>query len=203
MTARIDQLIAGLSDRDANERNKALGELSRSGRAAVPALTRALGAPDVEVRAQAMMALAFIADPASADTFAGLVGDPDERIRASAANGLAQLGDPRALDALIATIDDYPALSQYPSTLSTAGLIGLGAAALPRIGPLLSSPQPMTRVRANYVLQNIVAAMPGEDWPARWRALGSYDPTSTDDAAREAAAAAWRSWIAALPGAGP
>lgn len=148
------------------------------------------------------IALAFIADPSSVETFAAHVADADGRIRGNAANGLAQLRDPRALDALINTLNDYPALNQYPSTLSTAGLIELGRAALPRLGPLLSSPDVMTRVRASYVLQNIVTAMPGEDWPARWRALGSYVATSTDDDARERAAEMWRAWIAALPGAG-
>ncbi|MEO7736052.1 MAG: hypothetical protein ABIY55_34160 [Kofleriaceae bacterium] len=74
--------------------------------------------------------------------------------------------------------------------------------ALPRLGPLLSSPDVMTRVRASYVLQNIVTAMPGEDWPARWRDLGSYVATSTDDNARERDAEMWRAWIAARSGAG-
>jgi len=198
----IDELVAGLADPDGNQRTKALGELSLHGRAAVPALTAALGHADVEVRAQAMIALAFIADPSSVETFAAHVADADGRIRGNAANGLAQLRDPRALDALIHTLNDYPAFNQYPSTLSTAGLIELGPAALPRLGPLLSSSDVMTRVRASYVVQRIVTAMPGEDWPARWRALGSYDATSTDDVTRERAAEMWRAWIAALPGAG-
>ena len=195
----IDQLIDGLAHPDGNARNQALGELSLLGRAAVPALTAALGHPDVEVRAQAMIALAFIADPSSVETFAAHVGDADHRIRGNAANGLAQLRDPRALDALIATLHDYPALSQYPSTLSTAGLIELGRAALPRLGPLLSSPDEMTRIRAWYVVQQIVSAMPGEDWAARWRAFGSYTPSGPDDVAREHAAEQWRAWIGALP----
>ena len=92
----IDELIAGLADPDGNQRSKALGELSLLGRAAVPALTAALGHPDVEVRAQAMIALAFIADPSSVETFAAHVADADGRIRGNAANGLAQLRDPRA-----------------------------------------------------------------------------------------------------------
>jgi HEAT repeat protein len=194
----IDQLIDGLSHPDGNQRNKALGELSSLGRAAVPALTAALGHADGKVRALAMTALAFIADPSSADDFAAHVGDADAVIRGHAAHGLARLRDPRALDALIATLNDAASFSAYPMTLSTAGLIALGRGALPRLGPLLSSPDEMTRIRAYFVLEQIVTAM-GEDWPARWRALGSYAPSHPDTAARERAAAQWRDWIGALP----
>jgi HEAT repeat protein len=191
-----DELADALADPD--ERNRALAELLRRGAAAVPGLLRALGHADVEVRAAAVEGLAEIADPSCADRFAGLITDPDDRIRSRAAYGLFRLGDPRAPDALVQTIDDNADVLRYPTTRSADALILMGVAALPRVGALLSAPSPLTRTRAQYILQNVVSAMPGEDWTARWRAFGSYVPTSADDQAREAAAAAWRAWIATL-----
>ena len=195
----VDELIDSLPSLDGNTRHKVVAELLAHGRAAVPGFLRALADPDVEIRFLAIGGLAHLADPSTADTFAGLLADPDERIRAEAAHGLDRIGDPRALDALVKTFDDWPDPLHHPSTLAASALIKRGVPALPCIGPLLSSSEPMTRARAYYVLQTVVSRLPGEDWPALWRAHGSYDPLSTDDAARERAAASWRTWIGARP----
>jgi HEAT repeat protein len=198
----VDELIDSLPSLDGNTRHKVVAELLAHGRAAVPGFLRALADPDVEIRFLAIGGLAHLADPSTADTFAGLLGDPDERIRAEAANGLDRIGDPRALDALVQTFDDWPDPMQ-PTTLAAEAFIKRGVPALPHIGPLLSSPEPMTRARAYSVLQTVVSKLRGVDWPSLWRAQGSYDPLSTDDGARERAAESWRAWIAAHAGAAP
>lgn len=199
----VDELIDSLPSIDGNTRAKVVAELLAHGRAAVPGFLRALADPDIEIRFLAIGGLAHLADPSTADTLAGLLADPDERIRAEAAHGLDRIGDPRALDALVLTFDDWPDPMQPPTTLAAEALIKRGVPALPRVGPLLSSSEPMTRDRAYFVLQTVVSQLRDVDWPSLWRAQGSYQPLSTDDAARERAAASWRAWIAARAGAAP
>lgn len=197
----VDELIDSLPALDGNTRSKVLAELLAHGRAAAPGFLRALGDPDVEIRALAADGLSLVADRSAADTLAALLTDSDPRIRARAARGLHRLDDPRALDALIQTFDDFPDFLQDRVTMAATALVQRGLPALPRVGALLSSPEPMTRDRAYHVVQSVVRQLPGEDWPSLWRALGSYDPLDPDDAARERAAEAWRGWIATRAGA--
>lgn len=198
----VDELVDSLPSLDGNTRHKVVAELLAHGRAAVPGFLRALADPDVEIRFLAVGGLAHLADPSTADVFAGLLADPDERIRAEAAHGLDRIGDPRALDALVQTFDDWPD-PMRDTTLAAEAFLERGVRGLPAIGRLLSSPAPMTRGRAYFVLQTVVSKLHDVDWPSLWRAQGSYDPRSTDDAARERAAASWRAWIAARAGAAP
>ena len=86
-------LVEQLGSADFNARALALAELVRRGRATAPALSAALDSGDPEVRLQALRALAEIADPASAASFARFLDAPDERMRAFAAQGLSRIGD--------------------------------------------------------------------------------------------------------------
>jgi hypothetical protein len=71
----------------------------------------------------------------------------------------------------------------------------MGPVVLPRLAPLLSAPDEMTRVRAFHVIQKVVSALPHTQWDMRWRELGSYDPQGPEPQ-REQAAKQWRDWIA-------
>jgi HEAT repeat protein len=193
-TRTSEELVGNLNDADFNVRARALGELVRRGPAATSALLQAMDAPDLELRARVVRALAEIADPSCADLYARLVSDADERNRAYAAHALARLSDPRALDALVRTIDDHPDVLHDPETLATFALAAMGTVVLPRMAPLLYAPNVMTRVRAFHVIRQVVSQLPGSDWQARWRELGSYDPRA-EAPAREPAAAQWRDWI--------
>jgi HEAT repeat protein len=172
----MSELIERLRSDDSNERAKALAALVGEGRAAVPALLRALDDPDAGVRAQAARALVEIADPETADRLAAATEDTDPGVRGHAARGLARLGDPRALDALVRTIDDLPDPLHHPFTGSVYSLIDLGAPALPAVAPLLESDDPTTRLRAFMVVQSVVSA--AENWSAVWDATGRYDPNA-------------------------
>jgi HEAT repeat protein len=195
-TRSTDELADDLGAADFNLRAQALGELVRRGNESTAALVRVLGHADVEVRARAAQGLGEIADPSSADLLAGMLGDADGRIRARGAQGLARLGDPRALDALVRTIDDFEDVLHSPDTLSTAGLIGLGPAALLAVAPLLSAQRSLTRQRAFLVIERIVSRARGPaEFQARWRELGSYDPTR-EGPERDDAAAQLRGWLA-------
>lgn len=175
MTASAEELIEQLGSADFNLRARALAGLVALGRAAPPVLRPLLDSSDARLRALAGQALAEIGDPDSAEAFAGALHDTDAQVRARAAQGLARIGDARALDALVLTLNDLPDVLHYPATLATDLLTSHGAAALPRVIPLLKASDPMTRTRAWLVVHSIVAAMPAAgDWSSLWQALGSY-----------------------------
>lgn len=189
---------AGLDSADPADRARALAMLVVAGRSSTPALLAALAHADADIREQAAEGLAEIGDPAAAAALRAALADTDPRVRGRAAQGLAAIGDPAALDALARTFDDYPDLLHTPHTIATYVLIARGADSLSVIGPLLDAPQRLTRQRACAVLQAVVPTLPGvEEWSGLWQSLGSYDPDDSDVAARTAAAAQWRRWIAA------
>ncbi|HEX8116920.1 MAG TPA: HEAT repeat domain-containing protein [Pyrinomonadaceae bacterium] len=195
MSTSVADLVRQLSSPDFNERALALARLIMKGNAATPALTELLKSPDEDLRTKAAQGLAEIADPASADTLAGLLDDENGLIRARAAQGLALMNDPRALDALVRTIDDAEDILHVDHTLSTYGLIRMGPPALPAVAPLLKSDDPLTREHAFLVVTSIVSKLPeGKDLDGLSRSLGSYDPHGAAPE-RERAADQWLDWI--------
>lgn len=192
----IQELIEQLDAADGNVRARALADLVAMGTAATADLQLALGSPNPRLRARVAQGLAEIANPASAEALVQASHDGDEEVRSRGAYGLARMGDPRAIEALLRTFDDFPDVLHNPFTLSTYGLIELGARALPAVVPLLKSPQPMTRTRAFAVIQALARSLPeGKDWPALWRSLGSYGPNA-EAAERDRAADLWIEWAA-------
>ena len=172
-------LVEQLGSADFNARALALAELVRRGRATAPALSAALDSGDPEVRLQALRALAEIADPASAASFARFLDAPDERMRAFAAQGLSRIGDSRALPALARAIDDYPDELHRLYTPAVVELIARGPAALPAVAPLLAAPSPSTRARALIVVRRIIEANPRlGTWEAIAARLGPIDPSA-------------------------
>jgi len=191
----VAALVEQLESADFNQRALALAALVRRGREAAPAFHRALESKEPEVRVQALRGLAEIADPGSADTFAGFLDANDERLRAFAARGLARIGDARARDALVRTINDFPDELHYLFTPAVVELIALGPPALTLVAPQLSAPDGTTRARAFLVVQRVVEANPNlGTWEMLANSLGTYDPNAPV-AEREAAAERWRKWI--------
>ncbi len=172
------------------------------GGADTAALLQALAQGDEAAREAAAHTLAQRADPATAEALARALADPSPRVRGRAAQGMAAWRDERALAVLVETLDALPDLLMAPSTAATEALVRWGPGALPQVVPLLCAPQAVTRQRAFLVLQAVVAALT-PDWPALWRRLGAYDPLDADAARRDAAAAAWRDWVAQQAGATP
>jgi len=189
--------LSGLDATDPTTRARALAALIGAGRASVPVLLRAMASGEAGVREKAAQGLAEIADPAAAQALRAALADPAPAVRGRAAQGLCAIGDPGALDALVRTLDDYPDVLHAPHTIATHLLIARGRSALPAVAPLLDSPDALTRQRAFLVLQTVVQAMPGvADWRSLWQSLGRYAPDGEDAAARAAAAAQWRRWVA-------
>ena len=205
----VQAALARLRSPDVLAQNEALSALVRAGRPAVAPLAGLLDAQPAGVRAQAMYALAQIADPSAADAFARGLDDQDERVRAYAATGLAALGSPGALRALLATIDDGAEPAHADVTPAVGALAGLGRRAIPALLDLLESERETTRLHAQRALEAILERehgfVPGRGFPApaeeaamraEWRANGSYDYAAAP-AARAAAIAAWRGRLGA------
>jgi HEAT repeat protein len=170
MTRTVEEAVAELSTPDGVLRDQLIALLVSYGTRATAALLPLLDRDDLELRARATRALAYIADPSAADRLAALLDDPVAETRANAAYGLHLLGDPRALEALLATIDDFPNALMYPATQSTGALRTMGAAVLPRVAELLVAPSPETRKRARLVIVQIAQGLPrdeGDVWRAR------------------------------------
>ena len=89
----VRALVPALADgENPGRRNAALEALMRFGAAAVPVLLEASHDADVDVRKQAVDALAAIGAPAAAQRLAELLGDPDANVRAAAADALGAIG---------------------------------------------------------------------------------------------------------------
>lgn len=191
-----DALVAQLASEDFNLRAQALAGLVRLGHAASPALRPLLDGPDARLRVLAAQALAEIGNPDDAEIFARSLHDPTPEIRARAAQGLATIGDPRALDALIQTLNDLPDILHHPATLATHLLMGYGAAALPRVMPLLKADDLATRQRAWLVVHGIVTGMPDTAGGSSLsQALGGYRPDAPKTE-RDTAAERGQAWLA-------
>jgi HEAT repeat protein len=98
-----DALVARLSDptEDSFVRRsaaRALGHLIRG--ELLPPLLVALDDPDLEVRCQAIWALAESGGPAAAETLLARTTDPEPCVRHAAVHGLAAVGDPTLLPLL-------------------------------------------------------------------------------------------------------
>jgi hypothetical protein len=179
VTRTVDEAVADLSSPDGIVRDQAIALLVSYGPRATAALLPLLDGDDDELRARAARALAYIADPTTADRLAQLLGDPHPHTRSHAAYGLFRLHDPRALEALIKTIDDFPVVTMAHASQSTNALRTMGAKALPRVADLLTAPSPETRARARLVIVQIAAGLPPDE-AAAWRArvTAAEDPGS-------------------------
>jgi HEAT repeat protein len=129
----VRALVPALADgENPGRRNAALEALTRFGAAAVPVLVDASRDADVDVRKQAVDALAAIGAPAAAQRLAELLADVDPNVRAAAAEALGAIGarDAAALLASRASDDAEPlvrlsalrSLARLEASLSVAQL---------------------------------------------------------------------------------
>lgn len=101
----VHALVRALADgENSGRRNAALEALTRFGAVAVPVLVEASRDDDVDVRKQAVDALAAIGAPAAAERLLELLDDPDANVRASAAEALGALGTEAAAPRLLASV---------------------------------------------------------------------------------------------------
>ncbi len=195
MSRSSEELIGYLENADADVRGLALGELIKRGNSAITSLIEALGNTNAQVRALAAEGLATIAKPSTADNLAAALNDADGRVRAQAATGLARMNDSRAIQALIRTLGDNPDLLHIPYTQSATTLIEMGPRVLPELARALKSEDESTRIRAIWIIQEIVSRLPEPegDWESLSRALGHFDPAGPAEE-RNRIADRWLSW---------
>jgi HEAT repeat protein len=105
----VRALVHALADgENPGRRNAALEALTRFGAAAVPVLVEASHDADVDVRKQAVDALASIGAPAAAQRLAELLGDADPNVRAATAEALGAIGTREAAPLLEARASADP-----------------------------------------------------------------------------------------------
>ena len=105
----VRALVPALADgENPGRRNAALEALTRFGAAAVPVLVEASHDADVDVRKQAVDALASIGAPAAAQRLAELLGDVDPNVRAATAEALGAIGAHEAVALLEARVEADP-----------------------------------------------------------------------------------------------
>jgi HEAT repeat protein len=104
--AMIQNDARTLAEADLATRRAALNRLVTQGRAAVPAVTPLLRAPNPEVRRAALAFFAQTRTPEAFDAIISCISDNDVAVRATAVTALSQLGDRRAVRTLLASIDD-------------------------------------------------------------------------------------------------
>lgn len=170
MTRTVEEAVAELNTPDGILRDQLVALLVSYGTRATAALVPLLDSDDPELRRRAVRALAYIADPSTADRLFQLLDDPVGETRSNAAYGLFTMKDPRALEALLKTIDDFPNAMMNPATQSTGALRTMGPSILPRVADLLSSPSKDTRARARLVIVQIAQGLPpaeGDVWRTR------------------------------------
>jgi HEAT repeat protein len=101
----VRALVPALADgENPGRRNAALEALTRFGEAAVPVLVEASHDADVDVRKQAVDALAAIGAPAAAARLVELLADRDANVRAAAAEALGAIGAREAVAKLEACV---------------------------------------------------------------------------------------------------
>ncbi|MCP3983928.1 MAG: hypothetical protein GY723_06045 [bacterium] len=93
-SAAIPALVEALADgENPGRRNAALETLTRCGSSALPVLFDACRGPDVDVRKQAVDALAGIGDPAAVPRLLEVLSDPDPNVRGAGAEALGCVGN--------------------------------------------------------------------------------------------------------------
>jgi HEAT repeat protein len=101
----VRALVRALADgENPGRRNAALEALTRFGESAVPVLVEASHDADVDVRKQAVDALAAIGAPAAAARLVELLADRDANVRAAAAEALGAIGAREAVAKLEARV---------------------------------------------------------------------------------------------------
>jgi HEAT repeat protein len=160
-----------------------------------------------EHRKPFLQALVDLRDPRAADVFREGLRSDDEEIRAMSATGLAGLGAEDAIAACLAVINDAPDPLHHDVTPAVVALAEMGVRALPSILRLLDSPDPLTRQRAQKVLERVTLSEVSEEakpralsgtaaaqWSALWAGNGSYQ-WDAPETQRRAAIERWRQWI--------
>jgi len=176
----VRALVLALADgENSGRRNAALEALARFGSAAVGVLIEASHDRDVDVRKQAVDALAAIGESTAADRLIELLADGDPNVRAAAAEALGALGVRGAEPLLLARVEE-----------DAEPLVRLSAL---RSLARLEAPVPVTRLSealADPLLRpSALAVLGASDDPAAFDALVKglgASARSTREAAMEA-----------------
>src|SRR6266566_2117311 len=203
----LNSALAKLRSDDVLVQNEGVAAVIHIGMAAIPAVLPLLESDMSEQRAQAMYALAQIADPGTAEAFQRGLQDQDERVRAYAAEGLAHIDHQDALTACLHTLNDAPDEAHLDMTPAVRALGQMGMRAVPALLDLLMNEDEFTRLHAQRALEMILdqrhGFYPGQGFPtpeaeeqarAEWKDNGGYD-YSADAATRAASVAKWQRWL--------
>ncbi len=145
----VNHLIAAMTRDDIGDRIRAADELLRQGKAAILPLTELLGHANPAVRGAAAELLGSIGDPAAIDGLDRASRDPEWTVRYSAVTALGRIRHARAAEPLAHALQDE---DEKVAAAAAAALERLGEAAVNPLFDLLSSRQPLLRVRAIDVL---------------------------------------------------
>ncbi|MGD1897191.1 MAG: S-layer homology domain-containing protein [Phormidesmis sp.] len=139
-TDEFSELVALLSNPDADSRNSAADKLATGGADAVPELTEALKSDSAPARAAAAYALNEIGPEAEAATpeLIDVLKDDDELVRALATSTLAQVGLDQSvlINLLVAAVQNESGLVK---DVAADALGGVGSDAVPALGDLLEN----------------------------------------------------------------
>lgn len=172
-------LVADLASADHERRTRALAELIRTGRPAVPALESALAGSTPAARRAAAQALAEIGDPEAEPTYRSMLDDPDPTVRARGAQGLHIIDATDAATALAGVIDELPEPLRHPMTIPVRALAARGVEGGRAVAPLLADASHSTREHALLVLR-LLAGRP--DAPVGLAGLlAGHDGTRPDN----------------------
>lgn len=157
----VPALIDALQNQDPAVRNGAaiaLGKIGKDASAAIPALKKALGDNDFQVRSSVMQALSFIDRKAIVPFLIGELSSPEAWERYSATHALRTFGKEAvaAVPALIKTIKEDKDNWVRTSAATALGTIGKDAhTAIPTLINSLQDPDEQVRYGAAYALGNI------------------------------------------------
>jgi HEAT repeat protein len=165
--------------RDTALKRRLVEAFGAAGAPAVPALIRALGDSDRDVRCESAEALGDLGDPQAIPALIKALGDSDREVRRAAAWALGKLGDPRAVPPLIQALGD----GSYDVRRAAAeALVKIGTPAVPALIQALGDSYSSVRAAACEVMGTIGDA---QAVPALTKALGDLS-FKVQEAARNA-----------------
>jgi HEAT repeat protein len=158
----VQPLVEGLRSKDPGLRRSAAEALGTKGRAALPALSKALSDGDVIVRrevAWSFVRIGTLAQPATPALLAAL-SDNDREVREHAATALGQIGRPAraAIPTLVNMLRSDEEFGARQHAASALGNIGEAGEALPALITALTDPDINVRIVAAEALGKLGSA---------------------------------------------
>ncbi|MCC5793902.1 MAG: HEAT repeat domain-containing protein [Chromatiales bacterium] len=182
----VKHLLRVLGDDDWWVRSRACDALARIGGPRVmDAVLQLVGDKDENIRRSAIEILNQTRDERAVSHLVNATRDPDWWVRERAADALAEIGDPKSVPALVSMLDGDP--RSAPAALRALGRLG-DREVLPRILPMLDSPEKEIRVEAMQAASRLVDRQSASELRQRLQAIAEGGDEATARVATEAVA---------------